>query len=232
MFDTIAPTYDRANRWLSFSTDRRWRARAIRAVGTPSTRPAGAQQHVLDLCAGTLDMTIALLRAQPACHVTCVDFSQPMLDAGQAKLTPAMATRTRILCADALQLPLPDAGMDAVMCAFGMRNLPDQPRALQEIARVLVPGGRFVILEFFQPTTWLARLFARTYGHYILPLVGGAISRQPSAYQYLRDSTRRFARLADYTTLLHRHGLVVTSVRNLSGGIASLVVCEKRGFAV
>lgn len=220
MFDTIAPTYDRANRWLSFSTDQRWRARAIRALG--------ARRHVLDLCAGTLDMTIALLRAQPACTVTCVDFSQPMLDIGRTKLTPTMTARTRVLCEDALALSLPNNSVDGVMCAFGMRNLPDQPRALQEIARVLVPGGRCVILEFFQPTTWLAKLFARTYGQYILPWMGGLISRQTSAYQYLHRSTQQFATLADYTALLRGHGLRVTSVDNLSGGIASVVVCEKQ----
>lgn len=221
MFTEIAPTYDTLNRWLSLSTDAKWRTRAI------ATLAATLDMRVLDLCAGTCDMTIALLRRLPHATVTCVDFSQEMLRRGLEKIPEVFRPHVTVRCEDALQLSLADHTVDTVMCAFGMRNLPDQSRALREIHRVLVPGGEVAILEFFHPATWIARTFASTYGRFIIPWLGGIISRRPNAYRYLHESTMAFYSLAAYRALLVTHGFAIRRVEHLSGGIANLIVAVK-----
>lgn len=221
MFTEIAPTYDKLNRWLSFSSDKKWRDRAIAQL------TAKLDMRVLDLCAGTCDMTLALLQRLPHATVTCVDFSQEMLDRGCEKIPHVFRPHVTVQCEDALSLSLTDGAVDTVMCAFGMRNLPDQSRALREIHRVLVPGGELAILEFFQPATWAAKTFAATYGRFIIPWLGGMISKRPTAYRYLHESTMGFYSLAAYRALLVTHGFTIRSVDQLSGGIANLILAVK-----
>ncbi len=221
MFSEIAPTYDRLNRWLSFSHDQKWRTRTIAAL------TAKLDMRVLDLCAGTCDMTVALLQRLPHATITCVDFSAAMLERGAEKIPHVFRPHVTLQCEDAAQLSLPDTSIDTTMCAFGMRNLPDQSRALREIHRVLVKGGEFAILEFFHPTTWVAKTFATTYGRFVLPWLGGKISRRPDAYRYLHTSTIAFYSIAAYRALLETHGFAVRSVEDLSGGIANLIMAIK-----
>lgn len=218
MFNSIAPTYDKVNRVLSLSQDVRWRKKSIAAI---KHKPA---LSALDLCAGTLDMSIEIFEQNPTSNITAVDFSQEMLDYGVQKLNQDQLKQIKVSCEDALNLSQTNETFDVVTCAFGMRNLPDQDRAIKEIARVLRPNGQFIILEFFHPTTLLAKLFAATYGKYILPLVGGAISKQKSAYNYLHQSTNRFHSIDEYKAILGKHGFTIESINNLSGGIANLVV--------
>lgn len=220
LFTNIAPTYDKLNRWLSFSRDRRWRTRAIAAL-TPRL-----SFRVLDLCAGTLDMTVAMLRRFPQSMITSVDFSAKMLDLGMRKVPHVFQRQVETRCEDAMRFAFPDHAFDVVLCAFGMRNLPDQVRALQQIRRVLEPNGELVILEFFQPTTTTARWFGRTYGRYVIPLLGGLLAKQRPAYEYLRDSTAAFYPLPAYRALLRQHGFRVRTAEELSGGVASLIVAE------
>ncbi|MBI4237514.1 MAG: ubiquinone/menaquinone biosynthesis methyltransferase [Deltaproteobacteria bacterium] len=223
LFTNIAPTYDKLNRWLSFSRDRRWRTHAIGAI-TPRL-----SFRVLDLCAGTLDMSVAMLRRFPQATITCVDFSAKMLELGMRKVPHVFQRQVETRCEDAMRFAFPDHSFDVVLCAFGMRNLPDQVRALQQIRRVLEPNGELVILEFFQPTTTAARWFGRTYGRYIIPLLGGLLSKQRPAYEYLRDSTAAFYPLSAYRALLRQHGFHVRVAEELSGGVASLIVAEPNG---
>ncbi|MBI2343016.1 MAG: ubiquinone/menaquinone biosynthesis methyltransferase [Deltaproteobacteria bacterium] len=221
MFTDIAPSYDTLNRWLSFSRDATWRRRAVEAIGMR------LNLHVLDLCAGTLDMTQTLLQRFPHARITAVDFSQAMLDLGLKKIPRVFWPQVTCKCEDAQALSLPDASVDATLCAFGMRNIPDQGKSLSELARVLTPDGVLVILDFFRPTTWRSRLFAATYGRFVIPWLGGWISKRPQAYRYLHESTLAFYPVAAYRALLHTHGFDVTRSDPLSGGIAHLIVARK-----
>ncbi len=155
MFDTIAPTYDRANHLLTAGIDRTWWTRTARRFQTILERP---ESVVLDLCCGTGDMTMALLRHRPAAAnaapILAVDFSHQMLALGVKKF----GSRNVIpIEADALHLPIPDASVDLVTSAFGFRNLANYQDGLAEIRRVLRPGGRFGILECNQPEGRLRR---------------------------------------------------------------------------
>ncbi len=191
MFDTIAPTYDRANHLLSLGLDRRWWRRAARAFTTELARP---ETRVLDLCCGTGDMTAALLELRPSTPaaepVLGIDFSAPMLAVARAKHAGQNA---RFLEGDAMQLPLAAGSIDLITAAFGFRNLRNYAAALTEFYRVLRPGGTFGILEANQPDGLTGALYT-LYFHRVLPRLGGAISGQPSAYRYLPTSVQRFPR--------------------------------------
>lgn len=198
MFEALAPRYDLGNRVLSLGLDQRWRRAAVAALG-----PA-AQGEVLDLCAGTMDLTVQLLDAG-ARHVTALDFSAAMLEAGASKLPPG-APVTRVT-ADARDLPLPDHSVDGILCGFGLRNVPELPRALAECARVLRPGGVLVVLEFFQPQGLVPRLVQASYNRLVMPTVGGLLTGYGAAYRYLAGSIDSFCTLPQFEALLAAQGL-------------------------
>jgi ubiquinone/menaquinone biosynthesis methyltransferase len=198
MFDQIAPTYDRANRILSLGLDQSWRRGAIKLLGEKG------QGDVLDLCAGTLDLTEMLLK-KGAKSIVAVDFSGQMLRVGQAKLKDS--DPVKCIVADARVLPLEDSSVDAILCAFGLRNVPEVEKAIAECARVLRPGGRLVVLDFFQPTTRFSRFLQGTYNRFVVPLVGGWVTGFKEAYSYLAGSIDAFMTRQEFQDLLESKGL-------------------------
>ncbi len=219
LFTEIAPKYDFLNHCLSLTIDRRWRDRAVgRLKGQKLTR-------ILDLCAGTLDLSQGLLEEFPRAQVVAVDFSLAMLESGRQKVATSMACH--LLCADGHSLPLLDESFDAVVCGFGIRNLECRQRAIEEIHRVLKPGGHLLILEFFRPEGGLAKAFYQTYGRFVIPKLGGLISKNPEAYQYLQDSIQRFYSIYEYQALLRDNGFSDVETQKLSGGIAHEILACK-----
>jgi ubiquinone/menaquinone biosynthesis methyltransferase len=212
MFERIAPTYDLLNRVLSLGIDKRWRRRAV--VETTSA-PAGP---LLDLCAGTMDLTAMLAAARPDDRLVAVDFSPAMLEAGRHK-----APRAEVVVADAAALPFDDGTFAAVVCGFGMRNLADPERGVREVRRVLRAGGVFVTLEFFRPSHLATRTFHGVYARVVLPAVGGWISGDKTAYQYLSQSMAGFFTRQEYEQLVLRAGFAHAAGADLSLGVASLV---------
>ncbi len=195
MFERIAPTYDLVNRLMSAGVDRRWRARAIAEIAQASPGP------VLDLCAGTMDLTAMLAAARPDDRVVAVDFAPAMLEAGRSK-----APRAEVVVADAAALPFESATFSAVICGFGMRNLADPLAGVREVRRVLRPGGVFVTLEFFRPTRVATRAFHRAYATVVLPAVGGLLSGDRRAYDYLARSMAGFLSREEYEGALATGG--------------------------
>jgi demethylmenaquinone methyltransferase / 2-methoxy-6-polyprenyl-1,4-benzoquinol methylase len=189
LFGSIAPTYDRLNHLLSFGLDRRWWRRTATTFTGILTRP---DARVLDICCGTGDMAAALFARRPvsAEPVTGLDFSREMLVLAERKYAGA---NVRWVEGDAMALPFPDGSFDLVTSAFGFRNLTNYAGGLAEIHRVLRPRGAIGILECNQPDG-LSGAFYNLYFHYVLPRVGGWISGERAAYEYLPASVRRFPR--------------------------------------
>ncbi len=198
MFDDLAPRYDLANRVLSLGLDQWWRRRAIAQLNDAKSGV------VLDLCAGTLDLTRMLIDVG-ATHVHAADFSAAMLANGEAKLRAGEPYS--IHCEDARSLPFEDGSMDGIICGFGLRNVPDLPIALAECARVLRPGGRLVVLDFFQPVGFWPRLLQSTYNRIIVPVVGGLLTGAGEAYRYLNESIDAFRTPEEFVTLLRDVGI-------------------------
>ena len=219
MFDTIAPTYDRANHLLSFGIDQYWWRRAAWTLRHTLRRPDAV---VLDLCCGTGDMTLALNRHRPrgagVAPLLAADFSHQMLTLGARKF----AGRNIIpVEADALTLPLADSSVDLVTSAFGFRNLTDYAAGLREIRRVLKPGGQIAILECNQPGGLVGALYLLYFRH-VLPLLGGLVSRSPRAYAYLPDSVMRFPRPPRMKELLLETGFLSPVWSSYTFGTAGL----------
>lgn len=217
MFERIAPTYDALNRILSAGVDRRWRARAIAEV---RKAPAGP---VLDLCAGTMDLTALLAGDLPAERIVALDFSPKMLEAGRHK-----APGAEVVVGDAMALPFEDATFAAVVCGFGVRNFADPSRGAREALRVLRPGGVFVTLELFRASRPVTRAFHRVYAQVVLPAVGGVVSGDPGAYRYLARSMAGFLTRGEYEGMLETVGFASVRGFDLTLGIASIVCGRKQ----
>ncbi len=214
MFARIAVGYDRANAIISLGIDRAWRRIAIRELG------AAADGDVLDLCAGTMDFS-GMLHGRSR-SLTALDFCEEMLTLGQGK-----APSARRVCADAREMPLADAVFDGCVAGFGIRNVPEPARAVAEALRVLRPGGVLVVVDFFQPTTWLARFLAATYNRIVLPVVGGLVSGDSAAYRYLAESMAAWTDRAGFERMCRDAGFVDVSGRELFPPVASIVIARK-----
>jgi demethylmenaquinone methyltransferase/2-methoxy-6-polyprenyl-1,4-benzoquinol methylase len=213
MFAGIAHRYDFLNHFLSIFIDRHWRNLAVAKVREliRSSSPS-----CLDVCSGTGDLAIALQRAL-AGTVVATDFCHPMLLRAAGKDTSIPNIE-----ADALQLPFADASFDALTIAFGLRNLQDPIHGLREFHRVLRSGGAVVVLEFSKPVIPVFRHAFGFYFRYVLPRIGGVISGDGAAYQYLHDSVVKFPTQEELTGLMRSAGFQKVEYRNLSGGIAAL----------
>ena len=219
MFDRIAGRYDTANRVMSAGLDVLWRRRAMRILLdgiAPSSR-------VLDLGAGTLDGSAEIVRQRSDVHVVAADFSHAMLAAGRRK--PGIA-RVTLHAADGHRLPYRDGGFAAAFSGFCVRNLRDLTLALGELRRVVRPGGRIVVLEFFRPAQprpfWDGLCTNR-----VLPILGWAVSGDRAAYRYLPESIQGFETRANFEAKLRVAGFANVKSQDLfPGGIASLVQAQ------
>ena len=215
MFGRIAGRYDLLNHLLSFNLDKRWRARTVDRVSSVLDRP---DARVLDLCCGTGDLLLALKGA----HVFGSDFCHPMLLEARRK-----SARSPLFEADALALPLKNDTLDLITCAFGFRNLANYDQGLNELLRVLKPGGVAAILEFSQPTN---RAFAALYGFFsarILPRIGGIVSGSPDAYSYLPESIRKFPGAEDLASKIQAAGFERVEFERMTGGAVALHLAYK-----
>ena len=222
MFDNIAPAYDRLNHTLSLSVDRIWRRRVVRIVGRLHPR------RVLDMATGTGDLAVMMARSIPEAHIKGVDLSEGMLDVARRKVAACgLGGRIELLQGDAEHLALADASVDAATVAFGVRNFGDLEAGLGELARTIRPGGAVVILEFSRPRNPLFRAVYEFYSGRILPRIGGAVSRDRRAYEYLPASVGAFPAPEDFMRLMERAGFRNCCARSQSFGIAQIYVGER-----
>lgn len=216
MFDAIAPRYDLLNRVLSLGIDRIWRKKAVRMLA--GDRP----DRILDVATGTADLALEAMRIQPK-SIVGVDISEEMLKIGREKIEQrGLSDRITLRRGDSEKLPFSDAQFDAVLVAFGVRNFEDLQKGLAEIRRVLRPGGAIVVLEFSQPHVFPVKQVYSLYSRYVLPRIGGAISKDKGAYQYLPDSVARFPSGPDFLKRMELAGFRSTTWKPLTFGIASL----------
>ena len=224
MFDNIAPRYDLLNHVLSANVDRLWWWRTARHFRSILANPDAA---VLDICCGTGDMTMALLRHRPAAArpILAGDFSRGMLSRGARKFGPVAGKPTHPYAlpieADALHLPLRDASLDLIVTAFGFRNLANYEAGLREFYRVLKPGGQLGILEFSEPGGILGRAYA-VYFRRVLPTIGRIICGKDGPYNYLPASVGNFPLPPETLSLMRGAGYQDANWRPYTFGIAGL----------
>ncbi|HEV2963464.1 MAG TPA: ubiquinone/menaquinone biosynthesis methyltransferase [Candidatus Angelobacter sp.] len=215
MFDEIAPRYDFLNHTLSVNVDRLWWRRTARAFRHVLEREDAS---VLDLCAGTGDMSVALRSLGKSASIYALDFSHQMLHHGLGKFQNG---KIQPVEADALHLPLPDSSMDLVVSAFGFRNLSNYDAGLLEIYRVVKPRGEVGILDFSEP----GGLFGKLYGFYfrnVLPRIGTLMSGVKGPYQYLPASVSKFPAPEQMLKKMEAAGFCEVSWTPYTFGIAGL----------
>ncbi len=216
MFDRIAGRYDLLNSLMTAGLHHSWRARAAdRAELSPG-------DSVLDVCCGTGDLALELAgRVSPAGRVVGCDFSEPMLDLAREKAAERGAESVRFEWADALQLPYDSGRFDAVTVGFGVRNFADRDRGLREMARVLRPGGRLVILEFTAPRRPPFSTFYSLWFDRIVPVLG-RLTDNPEAYAYLTESVHSFPDPEGLAAKMDAAGLERIRWLLLAGGILAI----------
>jgi demethylmenaquinone methyltransferase/2-methoxy-6-polyprenyl-1,4-benzoquinol methylase len=220
IFTAIAPTYDRLNRIISFRFDQGWRRYAIEQLGW-EREPGGIY---LDLCAGTLDFGATLARQTGfRGRIVGADFVRRMLELGRGK-----SPRLVPVNADALDLPFPARLFDGAMVGWGVRNLVDLDAGLAEVARVLRPGARLVILEMAIPRQRLLRSVYQFYFRRVMPWIGRAISKHTTAYNWLPESTRVFPAPAELARRVEAQGFADVHYELLMGGVCALHVGTRR----
>lgn len=221
MFDGIASDYDRLNHIMSLDIDKTWRRKALREIVAPEVR------GVLDLACGTGDFSIAIARRMrrqsiPG-HVTGVDLSEGMLAVMKEKVAQEGLTgMISMQVGDGENLPFGSGAFDRVTIAFGIRNFENRAKGLQEMLRVLKPGGKLVILELSVPENAVIRWFYNLYFLHILPLIGGKVSGDKAAYNYLPASVLHFPGRKAFMDEMHAAGFPEVTHRAFSFGICRM----------
>jgi demethylmenaquinone methyltransferase / 2-methoxy-6-polyprenyl-1,4-benzoquinol methylase len=215
MFGSIARRYDLANHVLSCGCDFLWRKRAAEIVA--GWNPA----KVVDLAAGTGDLTLALEKVLPQSEIIAADFSEEMLAVAKVKGIQ------RVVVANALALPFTDRSFDAMTIAFGLRNIKDWRVALREMLRVLNENGHLLVMEFSLPQISILRGVYRFYLHRLLPILGSLLTGRKSAYDYLGESIEQFPGGEEMLGLIEASGFVGARAEPLSGGIVTIYTATK-----
>jgi demethylmenaquinone methyltransferase/2-methoxy-6-polyprenyl-1,4-benzoquinol methylase len=233
MFNAIAPRYDLLNHVLSANVDRLWWRRTARRFDAVLRQPHAA---VLDICCGTGDMTMALLKRRPVGSrpILAGDFARGMLSRGARKfgadVRSAGAAYAVPIEADALHLPLKDQSLDLIVTAFGFRNLANYAAGLREFHRVLKPGGQLGILEFSEPGGLLGKAYA-FYFRRVLPAIGRVLCGKDGPYSYLPASVGSFPPPAEMLELMRAEGYADADWKPYTFGIAGLYTARRNAIA-
>lgn len=215
MFDSIVPTYDLLNHVLSFGTDILWRKNIFRHTKKIKGKT------VIDICCGTGDLSLILYNK--GSKVVSLDFSLNMLEKGVTK----NALRGHPVSADACWMPFKSNSFALATIAFGIRNIPDIDNFIQDVFRILAPGGELAILELVRPEN---RIIGKIHYYYLgamLPLIGGIISGRKLAYQYLAKTINTFIDQSELKTMLKKYGFKNVAFYPQTLGVATIIVCEK-----
>ncbi|MES2121596.1 MAG: bifunctional demethylmenaquinone methyltransferase/2-methoxy-6-polyprenyl-1,4-benzoquinol methylase UbiE [Chlamydiota bacterium] len=222
MFDQISPTYDCANKVMTFRLDDRWRKQLCAFL------PKKRGMRILDCATGTGDQILAILKKRPdVASIIGVDLSEGMLEIGKKKIT---SSKVAFQVGDSLSLPFDEDSFDAVTISFGIRNVENVSLALREMHRVLVNGGRTLILEGTLPGNRPLRALHLFYLRHILPRVGGWISKNQKAYRYLNETIETFPQQEEFCTLMRAAGFVNVKASPLLGGVATVYQGDKNAM--
>lgn len=222
VFETIYPKYDFMNSVISFQRHNAWRKDTMKRMDVQKGASA------LDICCGTADWTIALAdTVGSGGSVYGLDFSKNMLKIGQEKVNAKHLSQVKLIHGNAMDLPFEDNSFDYVTIGFGLRNVPDYIKVLQEMTRVAKPGGKIVCLETSQPTIPVFKQFYYAYFRYIMPLLGRLLAKSYKQYSWLQESARDFPGRKELAELFRQAGMVNIEVKAYDGGVAAMHLGHK-----
>ncbi len=221
MFDNISENYDGLNRVISFGIDVKWRKKVIQLIG------ANNPKKILDIATGTGDLAI-MMSDLNADKIVGLDISQGMLDVGKQKIAAQqLSHKIDMVYGDSENIPFEDNYFDAITVSFGVRNFENLDKGLQEISRVLKPGGVFVVLETAVPTHPLCKFGYTIHSKYVLPLIGKLFSKDKIAYSYLSESANAFPFGKAFNNILEKNGFIDAKDIPVTFGVASIYTASK-----
>lgn len=222
MFDKIAPSYDRLNHALSLGIDRRWRRTAVDALGIHQP------QQILDIATGTGDFALLLAKRIKPQHIVGADISEGMMAVGREKVKEeGLQNVISFQYEDCMQLSFPDGSFDAVTSSYGVRNFQNLDKGLQEMQRVLRPGGHLLIVELTPPPSFPMKQLFWLYAHVVMPLLGRLISHDDSAYTYLPASMEAFPQPEQMEGILRKAGFTEVRWSRFTFGISTMYLATK-----
>lgn len=239
LFDGIAPDYDRLNHILSLDIDKIWRRKAVKSaldsnggktlINKNSKNTDSTNLKILDVATGTGDFAIELARkSNEDTRITGLDISEGMLNIGICKTEKAgLAHKISFVKSAVEEMPFEDDRFDRITCAFGVRNFEDRELGLKEMHRVLAPGGKIVILELSMPRNKILRQLYDLYFKLVLPHIGGMVSGDKSAYEYLQASVHAFPPPEDFCDIIRNSGFSDVRTKSLSMGICRMFTASK-----
>lgn len=222
IFDKIAKTYDFLNIILSLGIDRLWRRKIIKLIGNYP------RNNALDLATGTADMAILLGKTKNISNVLGLDMSKEMISIGKQKVSKqGLDKKVTLDIGNGMDLPIESNSKDLVTITFGIRNFGDFQKGLREMHRVLVPGGKCVIMEFSLPKNIIIRTIYLFYFRNFLPFIGNIISKDKMAYSYLNETVEKFPYGKEFSDEMINAGFSEVAIHPLTFGIASIYVAKK-----
>lgn len=223
IFSAIAKKYERFNAVSSFGAYKLWLA------GMAKQAPIEPSHDVLDIAGGTGDVTFTMAREKRPAHIQCTDLVPEMLEVARAHYDEGASAGVPVdfQVVDAQDIPYDDASYDVITMAYGIRNMPDRPRALAEMLRVLKPGGALVCLEFSTPPNGLWRALYSFYLKHLIPFWGGLITGDRESFVYLARSIKAFPDQKGLARMMRDAGFVDVTWKNYTGGIAAVHVARK-----
>lgn len=221
MFDNISENYDELNRVISFGIDVKWRKKVVAIVGENSPK------QILDIATGTGDLAIMLSQLHPD-KIIGLDISEGMLSVGKEKIAKAnLSEMIEMIVGDSENMPFEDAAFDAITVSFGVRNFANLDKGLQEINRVLKPGGILVILETSVPRKFPYKQGYHFHTSVILPIIGKLFSKDKVAYSYLSESANSFPFGEKFNNILLKNGFSTATDMPVTFGVASIYTATK-----
>ncbi len=217
VFESIAPKYDLMNDVLSFRQHKSWRKRTMKRM---AMKPGDT---AIDLCCGTCDWTIAMAQASGSGRMVGLDFSRNMLERGREKVQDmGLERQIELIEGNAMELPFPDNTFDYATIGFALRNVPDLVKVIEEMQRVVKPGGMVVSLELSKPTWQPFKSIYYFYFQRILPLLGRLLAKRYEQYKWLPESLITFPDHKELARIFRDCGLERVEARPFTGGIAAL----------
>jgi demethylmenaquinone methyltransferase / 2-methoxy-6-polyprenyl-1,4-benzoquinol methylase len=223
MFDNISNRYDLLNSLLSFGIHKGWRKKCVKILSQKKPK------QILDVATGTGDFAIACATIHPE-KITGIDISEGMLAIGREKIAKlGLSSQIKLESGNAETYTHPDAGFDAIVVGFGVRNFQDLEKGLRNLCRLLKPGGMLLVLEFSYPTNSLVKAFYNFYLGAVTPVTGRLLSKDPRAYTYLAESVKAFPHNEEFVKVMKQCGYSSCNYRLLSLGIAAIYTGERQG---
>ena len=209
MFDGIAATYDKINRWITFGSDIYWRNTMVSKISTKAS-------NLLDVASGTMDVAITAVNKCPnLASITALDMAKDMLSIGEKKCQDKGIEKISAMVADVHELPFDQSSYDAVTVSFGIRNFDNLPTAFKEMHRVLKTGGELIILESCQPKSTVLRVLNNLYLRWWVQPIGGLLSGKKAAYSYLMETIESFSTPEELSEMLKKTGFLEVKVKRV-----------------